>query len=205
MSETETKAAKRETVYETVEMSDGTKVEFAGNRKSNKTILEANGAAAGVRFDFRNGSTLSLMLSELSPEMLAYAACHGISQKGGDEYSGVQEPEDMAVAVEEVFTRLRAGEWAATRSAGDSSAGAGVVIRAIMEVTKKDAAFVKAYLQKKLDTAKAAGEKLSRQELYNGFRRPDTPTGAVIKRLEEEKLSKSSTVNAADMLAEIGG
>ena len=51
---------------------------------------------------------------------------------------------------------------------------------------------------------KAKGEKLSRQELYNGFRSANTPTGVVIKRLEEEKLAKSTKVNAADMLAEIG-
>ena len=64
--------------------------------------------------------------------------------------------------------------------------------------------FVKEFLQKKLDAAKAKGEKLSRQELYNGFRSANTPTGVVIKRLEEEKLAKSTKVNAADMLAEIG-
>ena len=43
------------------------------------------------------------------------------------------------------------------------------------------------HLQGKLDAAKARGEKLSRQELYNSFRNPATKTGAIIKRLEEEK------------------
>lgn len=211
MSETQTsqetaaKKAKAATVYEKIKMEDGREVEFAGTRKTDKTILtDAEGRAYGVRFDFRNGATRQILFSDLTPEVQLYACGHGISQKAGDEYSGVKEVDDMVLAVDEIFARLRAGDWAAPSEGGDSMAGASIVIKAICEATGKPIEVVKAFLQGKLDKAKAAGEKLSRQELYNSFRNPATTTGAIIKRLEEEKLAKSNKVNAADLLAEIG-
>ena len=206
MSETqvnETKATKAATVYTDVTMTDGRVVKFPGNRKTDKTITVSDDSVS-VRFDFFNGETRTLSSTELSPALMLQALGHGIAQKAGDEYSGVKELDDMVLAVDEIFGRLRAGDWAAAREAGDSTSGASIVIKAIMEVTGKSVEFVKEFLQKKLDAAKAKGEKLSRQELYNGFRSANTPTGVVIKRLEEEKLAKSTTVNAADMLAEIG-
>jgi hypothetical protein len=208
MSETQTQETaatkKTATVYEDVTMTDGRVVKFPGKRNTDKTILtDTEGKAYGVRFDFRNGQTRTLNFSEVGETTLLYAAGHGISQKAGDEYSGVTELDDMILAVDEIFTRLRNGDWAAAREAGDSTAGASIVIKAIMEVTGKSVEFVKEFLQKKLDAAKAKGEKLSRQELYNSFRNPATPTGAVIKRLEEEKLSKSNKVSAVDLLAEM--
>lgn len=208
MSETqatpEAKAPKKETVYEKVTMTDGRVVEFAGTRQTDKTVLTDDAETpVGVRFDFKNGETRTLLLSELSPGLLAYAASHGVAQKAGDEYSGVKEIDDIVLAVDEIFTRLRGGEWGVARGASDSTAGASIVIKAIVEATGKDMAAVKAFLQGKLDKAKAAGEKLSRQELYNSFRNPATKTGAIIKRLEEEKLAKSTKVNAGDLLGEL--
>lgn len=207
MSETQTevKAAKAATVYEDVTMTDGRVVKFPGKRNSDKTITidEAAGTVA-VRFDFRNGQTRELSSSELSPATMLRALGHGVAQKAGDEYSGVTEIDDMVLAVDEIFARLRAGDWSVARESGDSTAGASIVIKAIMEATGKPVEFVKTFLQNKLDAAKAKGEKLSRQELYNAFRNPATPTGKIIKRLEEEKLAKATKVSGADLLAEMG-
>ena len=204
MTETATPAKKTATVYTKVTMEDGREVEFAGNRKSDKTILVGDdGKATGVRFDFLNGRTLTLAFSEISEATALYACGHGIAQKAGDEYSGVKEVDDMALAVEGIFARLRAGDWAAAREAGDSTAGASIVIRALMEVTGKPIEFIKDFLDKKLEAAKAKGEKLSRQDLYNSFRNPTSKTGIVIKRLEEEKLAKTNKVDAGDLLAEM--
>lgn len=202
----DSKPSKTPTEYITVEMEDGRKVDFPKSRKTDKTILtDDKGMATGVRFDFVNGRTLSLAFSELSPEVLTYAAGHGISQKGGDSYASVKEVDDMVISVEEIFARLRAGEWAAQREAGDSTAGASIVIRALVEATGKSVEFVKAFLQRKLDEAKARGEKLSRQDLYASFRSPTSKTGAIIKRLEEEKVAKATKVSAADLEAEMMG
>lgn len=199
-----TPVKKPATVYTKVTMEDGREVNFAGNRKSDKTILmDDSGKAIGVRFDFLSGATRSLMFSEVPELTLWYAAGHGIAQKAGDEYSGVKEVDDMVLSVEEIFARLRAGDWAAAREAGDSTAGASIVIKALMEVTGKPIEFIKDFLNKKLEAAKAKGEKLSRQDLYNSFRNPTSKTGVVIKRLEEEKLAKANKVDAGDLLAEM--
>lgn len=204
MTETATPAKKTATVYTKVTMEDGREVEFAGNRKSDKTILVGDdGKATGVRFDFLNGRTLTLNFSEISEATALYACGHGIAQKAGDEYSGVKEIDDMVLAVEGIFARLRAGEWAAAREAGDSTAGASIVIKALMEVTGKPIEFIKSFLDGKLEAAKAKGEKLSRQDLYNSFRNPTSKTGIVIKRLEEERLAKANKVDAGDLLAEM--
>ena len=198
--------AKKVTVYEKITMTDGRVVEFAGTRQTDKTVLlDEAGVAVGIRFDFRNGQTRSLLLSELAGALVAYSACHGIAQKAGDDYAGVKEIDDIVLSVDEIFARLRSGEWGAAKGASDSTAGASIVIKAICEVTGKDVEAVKAFLQGKLDKAKAAGEKLSRQELYNSFRNPASKTGVVIDRLEKEKLAKTSKADAGAMLEELGG
>jgi hypothetical protein len=201
---TAVKATKAATVYTDITMEDGRIVKFAGNRKSDKTILtDTDGNATGVRFDFANGKTHTLMFSEIPEGIALYACGHGIAQKAGDEYSGVKEIDDMALAVEEIFKRLRAGDWAAAREAGDSTAGATIVIRALIEVTGKPIEFIKSFLNGKIEAAKARGEKLSRQDLYNSFRHPTSKTGAVIKRLEEERLAKSNKVDSDTLLDEM--
>ena len=209
MSETETqvKAAKRETTYEAVTMTDGRVVQFPGNRQVDKTIdVDAEAKTFSLRFDFRNGQTRTLSSTELDMGTLLQSAAHGAGQKTGDSWASVKEVDDMVLACDEMYDRLRKGEWfKAGEGSGDSLAGASVVIKAIVEATNKDVAFVKDFLNKKLEAAKAKGEKLSRQELYNSFRNPATKTGAIIKRLEEEKLSKSTKVDSGALLAEIEG
>lgn len=192
------KAAKAEVVQ--VTMEDGRVVGFAGKRKMVKNVVEKDGRLA-VQFDFRNGQTRLFILTG-SPLMHQFAA-HGASQKIGDETAGVEELDDMILAVDDIIARLSAGEWGATRAAGDGFAGASVVIRALVEVTGKSVEHIKAFLQKKLDDAKAAGQKLTRNDLYASFRNPTSKTGAVIERLEREKKSKASAVNADDLLGEI--
>lgn len=205
MSETqESKPSKKETTYTAVTMTDGRVVQFAGARNVDKTVdLDTESGKFSVRLDFRNGETRTLASDQLAPETFLRAAGHGVSQKLGDNFAGVKELDDMVLATDEMIEQLTTVGWNTQREAGDSMAGASVVIRAIVEATGKDLAFVKAFLQAKLDKAKAAGQKLSRQELYNSFRNPTTKTGAIIKRLEEEKISKTSAVAADDLLAEI--
>ena len=187
----EKKVARPKAEVETVEMADGREVGFAGNKKMIKTILEN-----GVRFDFRNGESKTY---ELSEGLTVRLALHGAAQKIGDETAGVTEVEDMVVAVDEIITRLDTGEWGVARtSGGDSFSGASVVIKAICEATGKSLADVKAFLQKKLD----GDEKLTRAALYNSFRNPQSKTGVIIARLEQEKRSKTA-VNADDVLAEL--
>ena len=184
---------------EQVSMEDGRTVGFAGKRRLIKEVV-IEGKVVQVRFDFRNGVTRTFTASK---DNLLQLAGHGASQKIGDETAGLEELDDMVVAVEDMISRLDKGEWTAVRSAGDGFSGASVVIKAICEATGKPVDFVKTFLQGKLDTAKARGEKLSRAELYASFRNPTTKTGAIIARLEADKKVKAEKVNADDLMAEL--
>jgi hypothetical protein len=202
----ETKAAKKPaTVYTDIAMADGRTVSFPGDQKIKKSVLFADGKPVGVQFDYRSGETRTLHLGELDEATAVYAACHGLLQKIGDASAGVKEIEDITLAHDEVAARLRKGEWAVEREAGDSTAGASIVIKAIMEATGKDMAAVKAFLDGKIEAAKAKGEKLTRQALYASFRNPTSQVGKIIRRLEEEKAAKSSAVDADALLAEMNG
>ena len=203
----ESKPKKKETVYTDVKMADGREVKFPGDQKVKKSVVfDGEGdarMAAGVQFDFRNGKTLALALSELSEPIREYSACHGLLQKIGDEYSGTKEVDDMVLEAEGVRKRLIEGDWAVEREAGDSMAGASIVIKALVEATNKSVEQIKAFLDGKIEAAKAQGQKLSRQQLYASFRNPTSKVGQIIRRLEEEKAAKDSVVDADATLNEL--
>lgn len=192
-------APKKETVVTAVKMSDGRTVNFAGKRKMSKEVIIVDGAVS-VRFDFVNGQTRTFALPT---SLMAQFAGHGASQKIGDEAAGVEDIDDIVVAIDDIMTRLGKGEWGTTRAAGDGFSGASVVIRAIGEVTGKTSDEVKAFLEKKLADAKAKGENLTRRDLYASFRNPNSKTGIVIERLEKDKKSKELKVNADDLLKDL--
>jgi len=206
----EEKAAK---VVTPVKMQDGRTVEFAGKRKlvketiidSNKIVADGNTltleeGAVAVRLDFRNGETRTFAVPIA---LVAKGVGHGLEQKLGDETAGVEKVEDMVMAVDDLMSQLASGNWTMVREGG-GFAGASIVVRAIMEASGKSQEDVKAFLAKKLEQAAARGEKLSRKELYDSFRNPNSKTGQIIKRLEEEERSKSSKVDADQALAELG-
>jgi len=199
-----TKTASK-TEYETVKMSDGREVQFAGKRKLDKTVtVDTDKNEVSVRFDLRNGQTISISSDDLNDMTKLLSMGHGLSQKCGDEVAGVTKVEDMYLGIEEMIGRLKEGEWRAAAAAGDSFSGASIVIKAIAEVTGKTSDWIKGFLTKKLETAKAKGEKLTRADLYASFRDPNSDTGKVIQRLEQEERSKETKVKASDLLGEIG-
>jgi hypothetical protein len=203
-----TKAPKKQTEYTTVKMEDGREVKFAGKRKVNRDVEVVKEGETPtevrVRFDFLNGKSLTLSSADIPTEVSLRLLGHGISQKVGDESAGVASVEDMVLGSEEMIARLKAGDFNAARQAGDSFAGASIVIKAICEATGKSVEDIKLFLNKKLEAAKAAGQSLSRKDLYDSFRNPASKTGAIIERLEREARSKESKVNADDLLAEAG-
>lgn len=199
------KAPAKKTEYFAVTMTDGRVVQFPGNRQADKTIeVNVEAGTVSVRWDFRNGETRMISSTELDPETKLRALGHGLSQKGGDEYSGEKLVDDMVIALDDVLERVRKGEWTQAKGAGDSFSGASLVIKAICEVTGKSMDAVKAFLSGKLEAAKAKGEKLTRADLYASFKNPESKTGAVIERLEREQRAKSSKMDANTLLSEIG-
>lgn len=194
-----------------VKMSDGREVGFAGKRKMVKETLIDEGkllidgdtitiqaGAITTRLDFRNGETRSFVVPL---KLIPKSAGHGTEQKLGDETAGEEKVEDMILAVDELMSRLGTGEWNVPSEGGFG--GASIVIKAIMEASGKDLATVKGFLQGKLDAAKNAGQKLTRQELYASFRNPNSKTGQIIERLEREERSKASKVDADAALGEL--
>lgn len=200
-----------------VKMSDGREVGFPGKRKvSKETLIDESKIQIGddgifigpgaiqVRMDFRNGAT---RLLPLSLKLLPKFAGHGGEQKYGDELATTADKplseEDMAIAIDDLHQQLQSGDWSAAREGG-GFAGASVVVLALMEASGKSQEEIKAFLQKKLDDAKAKNEKLSRKDLYDSFRNPTSTVGKIIKRMEEERLTKDSKVDADAALNELG-
>lgn len=204
------KPKKKETVYTKVTMEDQREVQFAGTRRTNKEILgvgdDGAGIATGVRFDFRNGKTRQILLTDVPEKTRAYAAAHGLSQKIGDEWSNSKElsDDDIVLTCDEMIARLKGEDgWFAETTGGDSMAGTSVVLQALTEVTGKSLEQAKAFIEKKIADAKARGESLSRQQLYLSLRRPDSKTGQAIRRIEEEKAMKNAKFNADELAAEL--
>lgn len=225
MSEANAVAGKKKPESVKVKMYDGREVEFVGKRKVLKetlvdetkviydtdTITLGAGAVA-VRMDFLNGETRTMPLPlKLIPKF----AGHGGEQKFGDQLAYTSKPgetpptvEDFVQWIEDLNEQIQAGDWNAIREGGGGVAGASIVVRAISEATQsgakpKSIREVKDWLNGKLEAAKAAGQKLSRQDLYNSWRVPSTKVGMIIARMEQEQLSKSAKVDADAELAEL--
>lgn len=202
-----------------VKMSDGREVGFAGKRKvlkdtlidESKIQVDDNGIFIGkdaikIRIDLRNGTT---KLYPLALTLVPKYAGHGGEQKFGDELaSPADKPmseEDMEIALDDLHQQVNVEQnWSAVREGGGGFAGASVVVRALVEASGKTIDDVKKFLQGKLDAAKAKGEKLSRKDLYDSFRNPNSKVGQIIKRMEEERLAKESKVDADAALSELG-
>lgn len=219
MSEAQTEVVVTKTKREpaeivAVQMTDGRTANFAGKRKVSKEtviddskiviegdVMQIQAGAVSVRMDFRNGET---RLLPLPLSLLARFAGHGGEQKFGDELATPSDKplseDDMVIAIDDLYSDIAAGKWGKGRAAGGGGvSGASIVVKAIMEASGKDLATVKAFLQKKLD----ADKELSRQALYSSFRAPGTKTGIIIKRMEDEKLAKTSKVDADAALDEL--
>lgn len=177
--ETTAKPAKKETVVETVTMLDGRVVEFPGKRKLLKTSTGNQ-----TRLDFRNGETRLFTIPEA---MLTRFATHGAEQKLGDECAGLEDVDDMVLAVDEMIDRLYGGEWNVKREA-NGLAGTSVLARALCEVYGKPAEYIKAFLAKKSQADKIALRNSSKIK-------------PVVERIEAEKASKGKKVDEAALFA----
>lgn len=180
--ETEVQAKRKPTEILTVTMDDGRVVEFAGKAKLKKETFEKDGDIT-LRLDFRNGETRTVTLHN---KLLFKAAAHGISQKFGDEIAGIESVEDCVIAIDELHTRMDAGEWAQARKAGTGN-GASLLVKALVAVTGRTQEEVKAVLANK-----TAAEK-------NALR--DSPkVAAAIQKIQAEK-AKASGIDTEALLA----
>lgn len=89
----------------------------------------------GVNITFADDSVedTSLLLSDLSDEIVQRLALHGLSQKLGDSYSGVKDVVMAAERVKAVISNLTSGNWNAVRE-GSGSARATDLATAVSKV-----------------------------------------------------------------------
>lgn len=181
-------STKTETQVETVTMTDGRIVDFAGKRKLLKeSSVNADGKVA-VRLDFRNGET---RLFTLPDNLLNKFAAHGAEQKLGDEIAGLTDTEDCVLAVDELIDRLYNGEWSVKREA-NGMAGTSVLVRALVEHTGKTVEQIKQFLSGKSQAEKVA-------------LRNNPKIKPIVERIEAEKASKKANVDTDAMLGELEG
>ncbi len=181
-------SAKPEATVETVTMSDGRIVDFAGKRKLLKeSSVTADGKVA-VRLDFRNGET---RLFTIPDALLNKFAAHGAEQKLGDEIAGLNDVEDCVLAVDELIDRLYNGEWSVKREA-NGMAGTSVLVRALVEHTGKTVDAIKTFLAGKSQAEKVA-------------LRNNPKIKPIVERIEAEKASKKANVDTDAMLGELEG
>lgn len=161
------------TEVQTVVMSDGRTVDFAGKRKMLKTpVIDANGIA--IRIDFINGETRTVTIPEALYERFV---AHGAAQKLGDEVAGVDDVDDMVMAIDSLAARIEAGEWSAKREK-NGMAGASILAKALVESSGKSIETIREFL-----STKTAAQKLALRQ--------HSSIAPIVARLEEEKRAKS--------------
>jgi hypothetical protein len=199
-------AKKPATEVTIVTMEDGRTVAFGGKRSMLKDIITQPDGGIAIRFDFRNGQTLT---APIPTQHLLYAAGFGYAQKLANEVAGLKNDdgtqasdEDKFLAIEALHQRLTdSSDWnRASESSGEGVSGASIVLKALMEVSGKSLAEVKAHIEQKLKDAESRGQKLTRAMLYASLRNPTTRTGQIVERLEREKAAKAPAVNVDEML-----
>jgi len=179
--------AKEKAVVESVTLSDGRTVEFVGKRKMLKeTIIDDKHGHVDVRLDFRNGETRTFRI----PHGLFHKfAGHGAEQKLGDETAGVEDVEDMVLAIDDLIDRLSKGEWS-TKRESSGAAGTSVLLRALVEYSGKTTEQIKEFL-----SGKSQAEKLAL--------RNSPQLKPIVEKLEAEKAAKGSKVDTESLLASL--
>lgn len=93
---------------------------------------------SGVDFDFVDGTSLGIALSDLPEEIVKNLALHGLSQKVGDSYAGTETVEDAISQANGVAARLKAGDWKAAREGGGGRPKITLIVEALHRATGKE-------------------------------------------------------------------
>lgn len=170
-----------------IKFPDSSEFDFGEKSKVKKqTGLNPDTGAPLVVFYFSNGQMRKF---ECPENLITKAAAHGLSQKIGDAFAGVDSVDDCVLAFDEMTERLGKGEWNAEREVASGAGGASVLARAIAELTGKDIESVRAKL-------KTLSPKAKTQMRSNPQLRP------IIERMESEKTRKGDPVDTEALLSE---
>jgi len=101
---------------------------MARTRVASKGALEVEGDYIGARFEFVNGVSKVVRISDLPETIVGRLIVHGLLQKVGDSYSGISDVGQAVEAADSVITALIAGNWS-TRGEGLG----GMLLEALIE------------------------------------------------------------------------
>lgn len=169
-------------------------------RKNSVVSVEfANGL---ITFHVDGMQPLPLALAQLSDDVREKALVHGLIQKVSDaaalpknEDGTPASPSDKYEAMSAVVYRLNSGEWNKRGEASGDSAPSGLIRRAVIEwavANGRTEAKAIAFYEAKDRAGQLALRKV-----------PEI--AAIMERIKSERgASKAATINADDLLAEIG-
>ena len=101
-----------------VTMTDGRVVGFGKKQRLLKESTIGEDGSVSVRLDFVNGETRNFAVPA---SLFARFAAHGAEQKLGDAIAGETDIADAVLSVDDLITRLNAGEWNIARASGGFS------------------------------------------------------------------------------------
>lgn len=120
--------------------------------KSN-SVMSRSVVGTVIAWTFRDGKSVSIDVSTLTPELKELGLIHGISQKVADSAAMSVNTEtglpasvdDKRAAMEKVIATLNGGEWSGAREGGD---GGGLLFSALCAVyPKKTPDAIRAYMK----------------------------------------------------------
>lgn len=182
---------KKETEIESVKMTDGRIVDFAGKKKMLKDGFKLDSGELAIRIDFRNGETRTY---PINPALLEQFATHGAEQKYGDYLAGAKDDagnpidvDDMVLELDELHEQLYVkAEWGVKRDAS-GMAGTSILIRALAEFKGETIA-----------QAKERVKPLSHKEKM--LLRLNPRLKPIIERMEAERASKGTKIDTDAIL-----
>lgn len=173
----------------TTVQADGKTYTFSERAKVQKDSAILEDGTLQVKFVFKNGEVRTFVM-EQGHALLAKAALHGLNQKFGDAFAGVDDVEDMVDTFEDVAKTLDAGDWTEKRS-GEGIAGTSVLAQALMAVTGKSKDEIKAFLSP-LDAS-------TKMALRNS-----EPIATKVREIEAAKKKPSKSIDVSGLLAGLG-
>lgn len=102
--------------------------------RSSKASKSIEGNVLTVEFNSDSVDNLAVDLTSLPSEIQTQLALHGLSQKIGDSYAGVETVEEAAAAAKGTLEALQNGTWSAGRSGGSSGPRITDLARAVAEL-----------------------------------------------------------------------
>jgi len=114
-----------------ITLKDTRVVKFGKGEKIRKEILwTPEGIPHAIRFDGRNGETLTVPVVAFPAAVQQQATAHGFSQKIGDEYADMDAVDDCWETLLEIVQRLIGGAWKGDRA---GFAGISILLKACMK------------------------------------------------------------------------